>query len=107
MSLEIEFEGVKFKNPFWVGPDQEVSPLWLKTVSSIYKNPVVTGTVINGYNQIKGWLEDLENSMKNNYASLNKIHSSLVENIREYSFLETMIKERDTIDDEMKKIREA
>lgn len=113
-----------------------VRPMGLRAVSSIYKNThltisgiggvsdwrnaveyimcgatsvqVVTDTVLNGYNQVKGWTEGMEDYMKrHNYESLDDIRGSVVENIREYSFLETMIKERDTIDDEMKKIREA
>ena len=113
-----------------------VRPMGLRAVSSIYKNThltisgiggvsdwrnaveyimcgatsvqVVTDTVLNGYNQVKGWIEGMEDYMKrHNYESLDEIRGSVVENIREYSFLETMIKERDTIDDEMKKIREA
>ncbi len=113
-----------------------VRPMGLRAVSSIYKNThltisgiggvsdwrnaveyimcgatsvqVVTDTVLNGYNQVKGWIEGMEDYMKrHNYESLDEVRGSVVENIREYSFLETMIKERDTIDDEMKKIREA
>ncbi len=113
-----------------------VKPIGLRAVSSISKNTkltisgiggisswqnaieyimcgatsvqVVTDTVMHGFNQIKSWTEGMEDYLKrHNYGSLEEIKGKVVPNIREYSYLETLIAERDSIDDEMKKIREA
>ncbi len=113
-----------------------VKPIGLRAVSSIFKNTkltisgiggisswqnaieyimcgatsvqVVTDTIMHGFNQVKSWTESMEDYLKrHNYGSLEEIKGKVVPNIREYSYLETLIAERDSIDDELKKIREA
>ena len=113
-----------------------VRPMGLKAVSSIYKNThlaisgiggisgwenaveyimcgatsvqVVTDTVLNGYGHIREWTAKMEDYLKrHDYSSLDEIRGKIVDNIKEYSFLETLIKERSSIDDEMEKVRGA
>ena len=113
-----------------------VKPIGLRAVSSIYKNTdltisgiggienwknaieyimcgatsvqVVTDTVLNGFNQIKEWTSSMEDYLKrHNYSSLEDIKGKVVQNIKEYSYLENLISQRDTIDEEIKKIREV
>ncbi|MFG1389861.1 NAD-dependent dihydropyrimidine dehydrogenase subunit PreA [Acidiplasma aeolicum] len=113
-----------------------VKPIGLKAVSSIYNNTkltisgiggisnwtnaveyimcgatsvqVVTDTIMHGFNQIKEWTSSMADYLKrHNYDSLDDIRGKLAGKIKEYSYLENLISERDSIDDELRKIREV
>ncbi len=113
-----------------------VKPIGLKAVSSIYNNTkltisgiggisnfsnaieyimcgatsvqVCTDTIMNGFNNIKDWkMSTIDYLKRHNYGSIEDIRGKIAGKIKEYSYLENLISDRSSIDDEIKKIRDV
>jgi dihydropyrimidine dehydrogenase (NAD+) subunit PreA len=66
----------------------------------------VNSTIENTF-LIWSWTSSMSDQLKrHNYGSIKDIRGKMAGKIKEYSYLENLISERDSIDDELKKIRE-
>lgn len=67
---------------------------------------VVTHTVLHGFDFVRDWKQSMEDYLKRHgYSSLDEIRGKIVDKIKDYSFLENIVKERDTIDEELARAR--
>ncbi len=69
---------------------------------------VVTKTIMDGYDYIGDWKSSMLKWMTDHgYDNPADFKGKLCDRIKSYEFLETLMKQRTSIDDEMKKIRES
>ncbi|MEM3191184.1 MAG: NAD-dependent dihydropyrimidine dehydrogenase subunit PreA [Nitrososphaeria archaeon] len=69
---------------------------------------VVTHTIFHGFEFIRDWKRSMEDYLKRHgYSSLDEIRGKILSKIQDYTSLESLIKEKTSIDEELFKVRRA